>query len=291
MKKLFAHRNLIQAIAALLSNLHLWNFFIPTIYQGKLKAICVPGLNCYSCPGATGSCPIGAIQAVVGGKRHNFTYYVVGLILLMGVVLGRLICGFLCIFGWIQDLLYKIPTPKLTVPKSIDKPLRWLKYLFLLGVFLLPVLLKNQFGIGSPYFCKLICPSGTLLGGVPLMIGDEGLRALVGPLFSWKFSLLVLTIAASIFIYRPFCKYICPLGAFYSLFNRISFFQMSVDKAKCNGCKQCERACKMKVEVTKEINALECIRCGECTKVCKQGAISGCFRVKKQHPGEQNSIQ
>ena len=81
------------------------------LYQGGGKAVCVPGLNCYSCPGAAGACPIGAFQAVVGSSKFRFSYYITGILILLGVLLGRFICGFLCPFGWFQELLHKIPRP------------------------------------------------------------------------------------------------------------------------------------------------------------------------------------
>lgn len=275
-------RHLIQTLAAMITNANAKGFFEGTIYKGSTKTVCVPGLNCYSCPGAVGACPIGSLQAVAGGGKYKISYYIFGFLLLFGVIFGRLICGFLCPFGFIQDLLYKIPTPKLTVPRKIDKALRYLKYLILLiPVILLPILLTDQFGTAPPYFCKWICPAGTLEGGIPLLIQNESLRNMVGFLFDWKVFLLILTIVSSILVYRPFCKYVCPLGALYSLFNKFSFYQMNVDKNKCTGCKACERNCKMNVEITKNINSLECIRCGECKTVCKQGAISSGFRQRK----------
>lgn len=274
-------RPLIQTIAALATNANIMGFFTGRIWQGNSKVVCVPGLNCYSCPGALGACPIGALQAVLGGNKHNFSFYVFGILILFGVVLGRLICGFLCLFGFVQDLLYKIPTPKIKIPKKIDKPLRYLKYVILtVAVIALPIFLTNQFGIAPPYFCQWICPAGILEGGIPLVLKNESLRATLGFLFSWKMGILIFIILASVFTYRPFCKYICPLGAVYSLFNRFSFYQMKVDKEKCNGCKRCERKCKMDVEITRNINAPECIRCGVCKGVCKQGAITSGFCMK-----------
>lgn len=275
-------RHVIQTLAAMITNANAKGFFEGTIYKGNTKAVCVPGLNCYSCPGAVGACPIGSLQAVTGGGKYKFSYYIIGFLMLFGVLFGRLICGFLCPFGFIQDLLYKIPTPKLAVPRKIDKTLRYLKYLILLiPVILLPMFLTDQFGTAPPYFCQWICPVGTLEGGIPLVMQNESLRNMVGFLFDWKVFLLILTIVSSIFIYRPFCKYICSLGALYSLFNKFSFYQMNVDKNKCTGCKACERNCKMNVEIIKNINSPECIRCGECKTVCKQGAISSGFRQKK----------
>ena len=113
-KKIAKLRCLIQAAAALLSNIHLPNFFKGKIYQGNGKTVCVPGLNCYSCPAAAGACPIGAFQSVVGSSKFNFSYYITGFFILLGVILGRFICGFLCPFGWFQDLLHKIPGKKLS---------------------------------------------------------------------------------------------------------------------------------------------------------------------------------
>ena len=108
-KKAAGIRGWIQAGATLLTNIHIPNLFKATIYQGNAKTVCVPGLNCYSCPAATGACPIGAFQAVVGSSSFKFSYYITGFFILLGVTLGRFICGFLCPFGWFQDLLHKIP--------------------------------------------------------------------------------------------------------------------------------------------------------------------------------------
>lgn len=274
-------RNITQLFATALTNGYVLGFLKGNIYTGDFKLVCVPGLNCYSCPGAVTSCPIGSLQAVLGGRKHSFSYYIIGMLMLFGVICGRLICGFLCPFGFIQDLLYKIKSPKIKLSTKIDKPLRYFKYIVLLiPVILLPIFLTNKFNMAQPYFCQWICPAGTLEGGIPLLITNKGLRDMVGFLFNWKMSLLILTIISSIFIYRPFCKYICPLGAFYSLFNKYSFYQMHIDKFKCNGCKSCEKQCKMNVEITKEINSFECIRCGDCKDACPQSAIISGFYLK-----------
>lgn len=77
-KKLAKIRGWIQAAATLLTNIHIPNLFKGKIYQGNAKTVCVPGLNCYSCPAATGACPIGAFQAVVGSSKFKFSYYITG---------------------------------------------------------------------------------------------------------------------------------------------------------------------------------------------------------------------
>ena len=128
--------------------------------------LCVPGLNCYSCPAASGACPIGSFQAVVGSSKFSFSYYITGFLILFGVLLGRFICGFLCPFGWFQDLLHRIPGKKLSTKKL--KPLTYLKYVvLLLTVCLLPVFAVNDVGMGDPFFCKYVCPTGSSGGSDP----------------------------------------------------------------------------------------------------------------------------
>lgn len=276
-------RGWIQAAATLLTNIHIPNLLKGKIYQGNVKTMCVPGLNCYSCPAATGACPIGAFQAVVGSSKFKFTYYITGFFILLGVLLGRFICGFLCPFGWFQDLLHKIPGKKLSAAKL--KPLRYLKYVILVVfVILLPAFVTNSLGMGDPFFCKYICPQGVLEGAIPLSLANSGIRAALGHLFTFKFTVLALFIILSILFYRPFCKWICPLGAIYSLFNKVSFLKIQVDHEKCVGCQKCSRVCKMDVNVVDTPNHPECIRCGECMKACPTDAI--CyhygFSTKKQ---------
>lgn len=267
-------RGWIQAGATLLTNIHLPNFFRGGIYQGKGKSVCVPGLNCYSCPAASGACPIGSFQAVVGSSKFGFSYYITGFLILLGVLLGRFICGFLCPFGWLQELLHKIPSKKLSTKKL--KPLTYLKYIILLlAVVLLPMLAVNDVGMGDPFFCKYICPQGVLEGAIPLSLVNEGIRAALGTLFVQKLFILIAVVALSILFYRPFCKWICPLGAFYALLNKISLLEIKMDEQKCVSCGKCAASCKMDVDVRKTPNHAECIRCGKCITACPAEAL--CF--------------
>ena len=286
-------RGWIQAGATLLTNIHLPNFLKGGLYQGKGKAVCVPGLNCYSCPAASGACPIGSFQAVVGSSKFRFSYYITGFLILLGVLLGRVICGFLCPFGWFQELLHKIPTKKLSTKKL--KPLTYLKYVVLLVmVVLLPVLVTNQLGMGDPFFCKYLCPQGVLEGAIPLSLANSGIRAALGSLFTWKFIVLLTVIVLSIVFYRPFCKWLCPLGAFYALLNKVSLFQMQVDQSKCVSCGKCAKVCKMDVDVTKSPNHTECIRCGMCIRACPTDAVSfryGFGSGKQQITSEQTTTE
>ena len=132
-KKQKSKRKIIQAIWGLITNSHLSGFVSGKIYQGPLKKVCVPGMNCYACPGAVMSCPIGSMQAVIGQRKSKFPFYVIGFLSFIGILVGRFICGWLCIFGFIQELLYMIPTPKININIKTDKVLRYLKYIFLFG--------------------------------------------------------------------------------------------------------------------------------------------------------------
>ena len=267
-------RRIIQILSAIATNGYIQGFLQSTIYQGKTKVVCVPGLNCYSCPGALGACPIGSLQGSLGRKGQNYSLYVLGFLLAFGILFGRLICGFLCPFGFLQELLYKIKTKKIRIKEKIDGKLRYLKYVILvLFVIILPIFLVGDYGISSPYFCKLICPAGTLEAGIPLVLGNSDLQLLVGWLFSWKMFILVFVIVMSVFIHRFFCKYMCPLGAIYGLFNKIGFYRLNIDRDKCISCMACHKVCLMNVKVTENPNSAECIRCGDCKNVCPTGAI------------------
>ena len=184
-------RKLIQLYSALLFNANLKGFKNGRIYQGKAKYVCTPGLNCYSCPGASGSCPLGSLQNALSESGKSAPYYVFGIILLYGIIFGRFICGFLCPFGLIQDLLHKIPTPKLK-KNRFTKSLSYLKYVILVFfVIVLPlVYMLRDFPL--PAFCKYICPAGTLGGAVSLLANPKnaGMFGMLGPLFTWKFALL-----------------------------------------------------------------------------------------------------
>ena len=276
-------RTWVQVCFAAITNGYAAGFAKGKIFTGSSKIICVPGLNCYSCPGALGSCPIGAFQAVLADRNYKFAFYVVGFLMLLGAVFGRFICGWLCPFGLIQDLLHKIPFKKKLKKLPGDKWLKYLKYVILVGfVIILPLTVLDIIGQGQPWFCKYICPSGTLFAGIPLIAANPPLQQALGWLFTWKTALLVILIVLSIVVYRPFCRYLCPLGAIYGFFNPIAFYRLKIDDEKCTKCGKCQKSCKLNIEVYKVPNSLECIRCGDCMKSCPHGAISSTFSAKKK---------
>lgn len=251
-------RRLIQLAATILTNPHTTNFLSGKLYRGELKNFCAPGLNCWSCPAATFSCPIGALQ--------TGSFYASGVVLLIGLILGRAVCGFLCPFGLIQELLNKIPSPKLRLPRRLSN----VKY-FLLIVFVL--MLPAATELGEPTFCEYICPAGTLEAGLPLIATHEEFRNVLGKLFALKVSILIAVIVGSVVVHRFFCRMMCPLGAIYGLLNKYSFYQLNYAADKCIGCGRCKRVCLLDLDPTKEFDSAECVRCGRCKTVCPTRAL------------------
>ncbi|MDR2634303.1 MAG: 4Fe-4S binding protein [Treponema sp.] len=263
-----AKRKLIQCLSALLCNADIPQFKTGSLSKSPLKNTCVPGLNCYSCPGAIAACPLGALQNALAQGR--FPFFVGGLLLVFGIVLGRGVCGFLCPFGLIQELLYKIPVPKVR-KNALTRTLSSLKYAILaLLVIGLPLAFFFIEGYGQPFFCKLLCPAGTLEAGIPLVLLNQAFRDLIGSLFFWKLALLIGMVVLSAVLFRFFCRFLCPLGAIYGLFNRYALLGVQVDEAACTHCGTCAKTCKMDSAM---VNDRECIRCGECMQVCPVKAI------------------
>jgi polyferredoxin len=306
-------RKVVQWLALLGSNAYLPGFFNGRIYKGNLKSLCVPGLNCYSCPGAVGACPLGALQAVLGDSRYKFSFYVTGLLLGFGLFFGRFICGFLCPFGLLQELLHKIPAKFIPFKFILFKflPLktffarlkiekhswwvegfRYVKYLLLVVfVIALPLLMRGDIGIGAPAFCKYICPAGTLTAGLPLVTANPPLRDALGGLFALKCAVAFAVLLGCLWIYRFFCKFLCPLGAFYGLFNKIALYQIRLEKGNCVHCGACSRICKMGVDPSRAPASPECIRCGDCVKACCFSALSAGFLSDRKAGIEETQCQ
>lgn len=271
-------RKWVQALVFLLTNGY-WNFPVTRgIYQGPLKVICSPGLNCYSCPAATSYCPLGALQQLLAGVRLSLEngqifvgLYVVGTMGAIGSFVGRMVCGWACPFGLFQELLHKIPSPKF----GVWRPLRYIKYgLLLFMVILLPLFVVDDFGFGHTWFCKYLCPAGTLEAGLPMLILQPALRANIGLLFFNKLFFLIFFVVWSVLASRPFCRTACPLGAFYGLFSKIKLVKLRLDPARCTQCKACHSVCPMGVRFNESPEDMDCITCLACSKVCNFNAIN-----------------
>lgn len=263
-------RKIIQTSTALLCNGNLKGFLTGNLYQGKLKSVCVPGLNCYSCPGALGACPIGSLQALAGNSRYIISFYVLGFLGLVGLLVGRMACAFACPFGLVQELLFKIPSKKLPQHKLLRPATKTKYFVLFVIVFAIPMMLTLAGKVSVPTFCKYLCPAGTLQAGIPMVILNKPLQGVLGAIFGWKIFVLAVFLLWSVLRFRPFCRFFCPLGAIYSFFNKISIVHINQEPKACTGCKTCTKVCKMKA---KSCDDLECIRCGECVAACPTKAL------------------
>ncbi len=276
-------RLFVQIIYTLITNGYAYGFLNGKIYKGPMKYACVPGLNCYSCPGAITSCPLGALQAALNERNIQVPFAVLGFFFIFGSIFGRFVCGWLCPFGLLQDLLYKIPIFKKRKQLPHHGILKYGKYLVLFGL----VIIGSSFlftGFAKvPAFCKFLCPSGTFMGAIPLLAGNAMLRSQIGGLFYWKMGILIFLTILSIKVYRPFCQYLCPLGAIYGWFNRFCLVQIRWDEEKCISCMACQKACPVNLKPEQISVSAECIKCGKCVGACPKECLSlGAGRVVRK---------
>lgn len=230
----------------------------------RWHTMCSPVFHCYACPLATFACPIGVIAQF--SALHVFPFIAVGLLVAVGAVFGSLICGWVCPFGFLQDLVAKVPTPKFDLPRVAG----YLRYVMLIvAVLAVPYF----FGEGHPLFVCRICPAGALEAAVPNMVG----QAVAGEQVVWpnaaKLIILGLFLIAIFFVRRPWCRLLCPLGAVFSLFNRVSAFFLRFDADECTPCERCHQLCEYGLQPEKMPNDLSCIRCLECTR-CRLQALT-----------------
>ncbi|MBF0594559.1 MAG: 4Fe-4S binding protein [Candidatus Omnitrophica bacterium] len=256
-------REIIQWGSLVLSNMYLGFFKTRQVYQGELKSACVPFLNCHSCPSAFFSCPIGTIQHFMTIRK--FPYMVAAYLTMIGISVGSLACGWLCPFGFLQDLLYKIKSIKIHVPAKLSV----MRYLILaLLVILFPLVTQET------AFSKL-CPMGTIQAAIPWVIwnpiipvyGEPAVSVgTLGFLFMVKILIAAFFVGLFVLAKRPFCKLACPLGAIFGFFNKYSLLQIDVDPKKCKDCQHCRDVCPVDINISNDPKSSVCVRCFNCLK-------------------------
>lgn len=254
----------VVGLGGILANSYVKVFAAKQIYDGPLKKGCVPFLNCHACPTAYMACPVGILQHFAAVRQVPFL--LIGFLGTVGMIFGRSACGWLCPFGWVQDTLYKIKTRKFRIPHVLT----YLKY-----VSLVVLAVALPFFTEAHWFSR-ICPWGTLMAGIPWVLWNpiDPVFAMpviepgmVGWLYVLKISVLAVFLVLFVVTKRPFCRTTCPLGAIYSLFNRVSVMQMQVE-GKCVDCDLCVDVCPVDIRIADDPNSPACIRCLKCT-VCK----------------------
>lgn len=256
-------RTAIQWISLVLTNAYFGFIKTKQVYQGPLKSACVPFLNCHSCPSAFFSCPIGTLQHFMTIRK--FPYLSAGFLAAVGILVGSLACGWLCPFGLLQDLLYKIKSVKIRLPEKLSD-LRYLVLLFLVIFF--PLITQET------WFSK-VCPMGTLQAAIPWVVwnpvipvyGEQAVSLqTLGLLFIVKILIAFAFLALFMIAKRPFCRLACPLGAIFGFFNRYSLLQLKVDPRECNGCQKCRETCPVDINISDDPGSSTCVRCFRCLK-------------------------
>jgi len=261
---LIARRVTQLGVGTLLFNSYFKVFESKQIYDGPLKQGCVPGLNCHACPTALMGCPIGMMQYFAA--NHRFPFYLIGFLAIIGLLSGRFTCGWLCPWGLLQDVMRFFRSIRVKIPKLLN----YGKYATLLVLVLIIPYITHQH-----WFSKL-CPMGGLIAGIPWVVWNPTDPVFetsvvdpesIGSFFWIKMAILGAFLGLFLFIKRPFCRTICPLGAIYAFFNRVSLVSFKV-KASCNECGKCSDLCPMDLDVQTELNSENCIKCFDCTQ-CK----------------------
>jgi ferredoxin-type protein NapH len=261
LQKISLFQRISQTASTIVSNSFIGVFFTKTMYNGFSKGICVPFLHCFTCPLAVSSCPIGALQYFA--ITRTFPFYVLGYIGIIGLSVGRGVCGWLCPFGLLQDVMFKIKSIKFSIPKTAH----YLKY-----VFLVVLVLIVPYYTGVKWFSQL-CPNGALTAGIPWVMWNPinpqtGIPTIakesINGFFVIKMGILLFFLIWFILAKRPFCRTSCPFGAILALFNKISFLQLRVDHT-CIKCNACKKICPMDIAIYHNVTSPECIRCLRCT--------------------------
>lgn len=222
--------------------------------------------------------------------------------LIAAVLLGRMLCGWVCPFGFIQEILGYVKRKHKEISPRTHKDMINLKYI-ILGIVLfisITVSATAVMGIGQSYKDALgvfaqapfnaLSPHDTLFAILPTMTFNAftaeapfadilGAIATLPPLFWARLIILGLVIAFAVYTPRSFCKYLCPVGAIMALLNHFSFLGLKRDVVHCTkeGCRSCVEACPMKVPILdlpwKKFTHPECIYCLECVDACSAKAI------------------
>jgi polyferredoxin len=247
----------------------------------RLHGACSPVFHCYSCPLATFACPIGALANF--SAWHVFPFLPLGILFVVGSLFGSFVCGWACPFGFLQDLLEKIPTPKFRLPNWVG----FFRYLVLIGLVLVVPYLFNE--KSDWFFCRL-CPAGALEAALPNTVRTAMAGSVAWPSAA-KLSILAVVLTASLFTWRPWCRMFCPLGAIYSLFDPISVFFLRFRRTDCIDCETCRGACRDLGDPEYSVDGMRCVRCLDCTH-CRAISVQTVFsrRKKKSQSPANNAL-
>jgi len=236
----------------------------------RLHHICGPVFHCYSCPLALFACPIGVLANF--SALHIWPFAAIGTLVAIGAIVGNAVCGWMCPFGLLQDLIARLPVPKFQLPSWMG----YARYGVLVGLVIgVPYIWGEAHAL---FFCK-VCPVGALEGALPFTVAT----AHQGGGWIWpsmtKMVVLGATLVGMLFVRRFWCSLLCPLGAIFGLFNRASVVTLRFRSDSCRVCGHCEKMCPYGVLPTANVNTGRCIRCLECTR-CGALVVDSVFRSR-----------
>lgn len=231
------------------------------IYLGFIKG---------SCP-----CPISSVQYSVlfaFGEQVEFhrILYFLGLIPIT-YVLGKVWCGWVCHLGAVQEFLHLPAKYNFLKGRKAQNTLRIIRW-SLFGALVIQLFISREL-----FFCK-IDPF--------LSIFNLGL-SIKYPVINGI--LLGSLLLSSLFVYRPFCRSMCPIGLLLGLVSKIPGASVIGVTNECSSCTLCNNSCKIEA-ITREgkksfIDNQDCIACGECMDACKKNSLS-LFRKSKTNPSK-----
>jgi len=252
-----------------------------------MTGLIYPYYFCVGSPGAWAQCPLKILEVGFIGLEFSLVMllYLIGFLVLEGLLIGRGVCGWACPVGFIQEVLYKVRKVPMSIIKMfkgvgekgadvfsfVPVPPRYLKYLVLL---LIPV---TSWITGRVLFTE-IDPIGGLTATIPALLSGKWTP---GTYFPIKILLVLVFLIMSFIVMRAWCRFLCPLGAMLSPLNKVSMLKVDYDEEKCTQCKACVRACPMKIDVPNMDRDTECIICGRCVSACKFDSLHMSFLGKK----------
>jgi polyferredoxin len=238
----------------------------------------MPGLRLV---GVDALCPFGGVESLwallASGamlkKIAAGSFILLGASVVLNLVAGRAFCGQFCPLGTLQELFgslrNRLRLARMEIPQAIDVPARFLKYL-VFGVFAWLSWLTGTLAI-RPYDPWVAYHHLTS----PELLTNFGVGA----------AILVISLVGSLLYDRFFCKYLCPMGAFLGLFNKLGLYQVTRHVDACIDCGACDRVCPVNIEVSaipETLSDSECIACGECVAACpKAEALTFETRTRK----------